>query len=74
MPANNDELANRAARQPDYALENLALVRLAIARMGPKAKLLQEIAEAALWVAMLIAQGSASLKELAKVAIFDGWR
>ncbi|MFL9911902.1 hypothetical protein [Paraburkholderia sp. RL17-337-BIB-A] len=49
-PASNDELANRTARQPDYALENRALVRLAKAQTGPKANLLQEIAEAALTV------------------------
>jgi signal transduction histidine kinase/ActR/RegA family two-component response regulator len=49
-PASNDELANRTARQPDYALENRALVRLAKAQTGAKANLLQEIAEAALSV------------------------
>ncbi|MFL9898933.1 hybrid sensor histidine kinase/response regulator [Paraburkholderia fungorum] len=49
-PASNDELANRTARQPDYALENRALVRLAKAQTGPKTNLLQEIAETALSV------------------------
>ncbi|CAD6561990.1 Sensor histidine kinase RcsC [Paraburkholderia hiiakae] len=49
-PADNDELANRPARQPDYAAENKALVRLARAQTGPKTNLWQEIAEAALAV------------------------
>ena len=46
----NDELAKRPARQPDYAAENQALVRLAKAQTGPKTSLWQEIAEAALAV------------------------
>lgn len=45
---NNDELARRPRRPPDYASENSALVRVAKAQIGPKAELLQEIAEAAL--------------------------
>ncbi|MFL9965350.1 hypothetical protein PQR02_30740 [Paraburkholderia sediminicola] len=40
---NKDELAGRGARQPDYALKNSALVRLAKAQIGPRANLLQEI-------------------------------
>ncbi|MFM0169141.1 histidine kinase dimerization/phospho-acceptor domain-containing protein [Paraburkholderia sediminicola] len=48
--ANNDELANRETRRPDYASENSALVRLAKAQTGPKADLLQEIAATALLV------------------------
>ena len=50
MPTDNDQLASRTARQPDYASENSALVRLAIAQTGLKADLLQEIADAALSV------------------------
>jgi signal transduction histidine kinase/CheY-like chemotaxis protein len=50
VPGNNDELANRPARQPDYASENSALVRLARAQTGPKSNLLHEVAEAALSV------------------------
>jgi signal transduction histidine kinase/ActR/RegA family two-component response regulator len=46
----NDELADRPARQPDYAAENKALVRLARAQTGPKTSLWQEIAEVALAV------------------------
>jgi len=46
----NDELANRPTRQPDYAAENKALVRLARAQTGPKTSLWQEIAEVALAV------------------------
>lgn len=46
----NDELAKRPARQPDYAAENSALVRLAKAQAGPKTVLWQEIADAALTV------------------------
>jgi signal transduction histidine kinase/CheY-like chemotaxis protein len=49
-PTDNDQLASRTARQPDYALENSALVRLARAQAGPKADLLQEIADVALSV------------------------
>jgi len=48
--ADNDELANRGTRQPDYASENSALVRLAKAQTGPRADLLQEIAATALSV------------------------
>ncbi|MCP3722597.1 ATP-binding protein [Paraburkholderia sp. CNPSo 3272] len=44
----NDELAKRPVRQPDYAAENKALVRLAKAQAGPIRHLWQEIAEAAL--------------------------
>jgi hypothetical protein len=45
-PNDNDEFANRPARQPDYASENKALVRLARAQTGPETNLWQEIAEA----------------------------
>ncbi|MCC8405795.1 hypothetical protein LJ655_28730 [Paraburkholderia sp. MMS20-SJTN17] len=48
--ADNDEFANRPARQPDYASESAGLVRLAAAQMGPRANLLQEIADVALSV------------------------
>jgi signal transduction histidine kinase/CheY-like chemotaxis protein len=41
-------LASRTARQPDYATENQALVRLAKAQTGPRAELLNAIAETAL--------------------------
>ncbi|MGB8419608.1 ATP-binding protein [Paraburkholderia sp.] len=50
MSTDNDLLGSRRAREPDYAAENNALVRLAKAQMGAKANLLEQIAEAALSV------------------------
>ena len=49
-PTSNEMLAARAARAPDYAAENAALVRVARAQTKPKIDLLQEIAEVALSV------------------------
>src|ERR1700761_2827647 len=46
----NGELAKRPARPPDYAAENMALLRLARAQIGPKTRVWQEIAEVALAV------------------------
>lgn len=48
MESNHDELAKRATRPPDYASENIALIRMAKAQTGPKVDLLQDVAEAAL--------------------------
>ncbi|MFM0390969.1 hybrid sensor histidine kinase/response regulator [Paraburkholderia phytofirmans] len=50
MSTDNALLGSRRAREPDYAAENNALVRLAKAQMGAKANLLEQIAEAALSV------------------------
>ncbi|MCC8397036.1 response regulator [Paraburkholderia sp. MMS20-SJTR3] len=48
MSIDADELAKRLPRTPDFARENLALVRLARAQMGSRADLLNAIASEAL--------------------------
>ncbi|RFU44485.1 ATP-binding protein [Paraburkholderia sp. DHOC27] len=58
VPTGNSHLASRTARQPDHASENSSLVRLARAQTGPKAKLLQAIADEAL---LLCKAGSAGI-------------
>jgi signal transduction histidine kinase/ActR/RegA family two-component response regulator len=56
--AQTEELSRRPARPADYAAENGALLRLARAQSKPRARLLQEIADAAL---MLCDAGSSGI-------------
>ncbi len=55
---NNDELARRHPRAPDYAAENKVLVALAQAQAGSRTDLLQAIADAAM---SLCSAGSAGI-------------
>ncbi|RFU44493.1 response regulator [Paraburkholderia sp. DHOC27] len=63
-PYDSDVLSSRAMREPDYALENAALVRLARAQTGPRANLLDEIAQTAL---LICQAGSAGISLIESV-------
>lgn len=69
-PTDNEVLASRPPRAPDYAAENHALVRIAKAQTRPRSDLLQEIAEVALSVCNAGSAGISLLEEDGEVRHF----